>query len=486
MPGAILGSGASAGFAARCRCPVERGAGARSGAVRSGGAERAPGLLNGRAFLHRPHHRGSSPLDGRRHRAGPATGFPVIAGSPRDHRAQGSHRGCGHGAHPVFSRERCPIPAPAAPRILGINRAGLGSGKLGSDPARPRRAGPHPRATGGGEPGPGRGADPPRPHEPLQRPPTPRSGPGTRRSPQSSGSSSDGSDPNILPGLVSLGKKPREEPGTIGGAGRRLGRAEAVGARPFCRHPQPAAPGPRHRAAAAKGGCPCGGEEGDAGAGGCGGAADICSRGRLCQGVPVPLAEPWFMFNCRDFCFLGARPAPPKMRERARLLRRGPAPQCGPALAARPRCKAPESSSGSKLRWKVLVRGPRERFRCKAPLPRLGTRFRWPVLAPGSQTQPRYKAAVPGPVHSSGARSGAQPFSRCPATLGERSGRSGATALPGSASVCCDKFTSGGLGGLGSCQDPARPHRGQRSSASTERTSRWRLGRTQPRYFKAG
>lgn len=81
---------------------ARRGARARRGAVRYGGAERAPGTLNGRRFIYRPLHRGSWPPDGRRHRAGSGTGLRVSpatrvagAGSPRDHRAPGPHRGCG-------------------------------------------------------------------------------------------------------------------------------------------------------------------------------------------------------------------------------------------------------------------------------------------------------------------------------------------------------------------------------------------------------
>lgn len=107
VPGAVPGTRCQCG----CRCPVpvpggapgaRRGARARRGAVRYGGAERAPGTLNGRRFIYRPLHRGSRPPDGRRHRAGSGTGLRVSpatrvagAGSPRDHRASGPQRGCG-------------------------------------------------------------------------------------------------------------------------------------------------------------------------------------------------------------------------------------------------------------------------------------------------------------------------------------------------------------------------------------------------------
>lgn len=365
--------------------------------------------------------------------------------------------------------------------------------KLGPDPARPRRAGSGPRATGGEESVPGRGADPPRPHEPLQRPPSPRSGPGTRRSPQSSGSSSDGSGPNILPGLVSSGEK---TPGGIDGAGRRLRGAEAVDVRPFCRHPQPAAPGPRPGAAAAKGGCPCGGRRGTRGPGAAGGpptSAPGAGYARGCRprwrgcglcsivGIfvsPVP-AGPRRRCGNPPGCSGEARPrnaAPHSLHGPGVKLRRTAPVQ---SSGGRVWCTVPVNGFVSNLRCPASVQGSGARSWCPAPKHSRGIKLRCPV---------RITAPVPGPVPGSVPSPSAR-RPRCPASLGEGSGRSGAAAPPGSASVLCDRgieFTSGGLGGLGSCRDPARPCRGERSSASTEGTSRWRLARTQPRYFKAG
>lgn len=418
-------AGASAGCAARYRCPAERGAGARSGAVRSRGAEREPGPLNGRAFIHRPHHRGSSPPDGRRHRAGPGTAFPVIAGSPGITVRLG-RAGAAGTEPPVFSRESCPIPAPRSPAAFGdkpswfrVGQTGLGSSTAPTcwEPSQSHRR----RGVG---PGPGSGsATAPRA---AAAAPDPSLGPRHSSLPAKHRILFRRLWPQHPPGTRFSGEK------TPGGAGdNRWGRTEARwgrGCRCSALLPPPATggTGAAARSSGGEGRMPL--RRGGGGRGGRGlrGGRRHLLPGPAMPGGAGPAGGAVVYVQLSGFLFPRCPPGPAEFLF-PRLLRQGPAPQCGPALAARPPCKAPESGSGSKLRWKVLVHAPRERFRCKAPLPHLGTWFRCPVLAPGSETQPRCKAAVPGPVHSSGARSGAQPFSRCPALLpvpgGSRGGK---------------------------------------------------------------
>lgn len=231
--------------------------------------------------------------------------------------------------------------------------------------------------------------------------------------------------PGKNPGGVQRGRyaalRPMPATGGSGAAARRRGRGRRM---------------PRRRG----GGC--------GRPGGYGGAADICSR----EGAGAGCGE-----GCRSRCrdrdlssipgiFVSQEPARPRrsegMRKPARLLRHRLAPQCGPVLGARPRCKAPVEdfrvwsrctaslqSSGARycaeLRCTATVYGSGAKLRsmalCIAGVQDLGRRHRWQASVSGPGARSRCSV---GPHRSPGAER------RRPAPPEEEGGRSGAATAP--------------------------------------------------------
>lgn len=390
------------GAPARCPVPVPVPVpvpGARCRAVRRGGAERVLGprrlsRRTGVCLFTVPatgsHHRSTGPASGQGRGPGSRSGGVGNGGGPVPRR-RGSTGAAGTDP-PGSSRERIRggDPRPTAPWIFGKIRprlagtrpppppcptgpgaAGAGNGeRLQRGPDVPGPAG---RTGGGGRRGTGAGrgsgSPPPAPPRRCGTPGSPPRAPpgrapalaaprrGAKPLPTAPARASSREGPRLS---REKGSGPRRGGGYRGGVrGRARGPWAPVGgdALPFGRHPPPAAPGPRPGDAAAKGGCPGGGEGDEGGRGLRGrGGADICSREGRGAGCAGGCRSRWRGrgLGLIPGIFVSPVPSRPRrregMREAARLLRYGPAPQCGPELGAWPRCKAPVKGFGARSR----------------------------------------------------------------------------------------------------------------------------------------